>query len=71
MELIMVRPELGKTGDFPQGKLNKDDEGGLMIAISEYKGKIVIDFGVAVKWIGFDKEQARAFANNILEKVNE
>jgi len=59
---------LGATGKFPQGKLKNDDEGELRMAIFEKDGKIVINFGKKLSWIGFDKEQARKLGNLLIEK---
>jgi hypothetical protein len=59
---------LGQTGDFPHGKLDDTDEGGLNIAIgSEPDGKnVVIRFGKKVAWIALPQEQAVQFAMTIL-----
>lgn len=61
--------ELGKTGEYPQGKLNKDDEGEIKLAVYEEKGKIVINFGTPVVWLAFDKEQAIALADVLMERA--
>jgi hypothetical protein len=67
----MDERDLGPTGDFPHGKLNADDEGGLMIAIShaEYPAgeTVMIQFGTKVSWIGLPNEMAIEFALNILK----
>jgi hypothetical protein len=64
----MKNRTLGPTGDFPHGKLNPDDEGGLNIAIgSDADGKnVVIRFGKEVAWIALPQEQAVQFAMTIL-----
>lgn len=59
----------GKTGDFPRGKLNEHDEGGLRIAVGIHKDTVMIDFGTSVKWIGLDKQTAIDLGNSILEKA--
>ena len=63
------RAKLGPTGDFPHGKLNAQDEGGLTMAIGlADDGKTVtIDFGKKIAWFGLPKEQAIAFAMTILK----
>lgn len=53
---------LGPTGNFPQGKLNSNDEGELALGITHDKGKVIIDFGKPVAWIGFDPKQAKEIA---------
>lgn len=55
----------GATGDFPQGKLNGDDQGGLRMAIGVKDGVIVVDFGKPVAWLGLDKATALALSDNL------
>ncbi len=56
----------GATGKFPQGHLNDEDEGELKIGIGVSEGKVVINFGTPVVWIGFDVDQAIELACHIL-----
>ena len=49
---------VGPTGQFPQGKLHDTDEGELRLAVTKSNGKVVVDFGKPVVWIGFDAAQA-------------
>lgn len=66
------RLRVGPTGDFPRGKLNPADEGGLRVAVTHTgNGTIVIDFGARVAWIGLDVTTARALANCILQHAKE
>ena len=60
---------LGETKEFPQGKLNKEDEGELRLAVGVTDSKVVINFGKPVAWIGFDKEQALGLAKTIIERA--
>lgn len=66
----MTLMKIGKTGDFPRGKLNGDDEGALQIAIGIRDNTVMIHFGTTVKWLGLDKETALALGNNLIEKAN-
>lgn len=70
-DLLAFRPwnkkPTGATGDYPQGKLNADDEGGLRIAIGVKDGAIMLDFGKPTAWIGLDPGTAEALANNLLK----
>jgi hypothetical protein len=50
--------KLGATGDFPQGKLNDDDEGGLRIAISTDQGNVAVYFGTPVSWFALPPDAA-------------
>ncbi len=56
---------LGPTGEFPRGKINKTDEGELRIAIgSDLEKKVVImDFGKPTAWLGFPPEVADNLAD--------
>lgn len=65
--------KLGATGQFPQGKLNKDDEGELKIAVGVdlKKRVVIIQFGKKVSWIGLDPRTAKALADSILAKTAE
>lgn len=62
---------LGPTKYFPDGKLNKDDEGEIRIAITAHEDKVIIDFGSKVTWIGFTKEQAIEIGNLLIQKASE
>lgn len=62
---------LGATGQFPRGKLNKDDEGEIKVAIAAHhkRGVVVIDFGKPTAWIGFSPEQAVEIAEMLNAKA--
>jgi hypothetical protein len=59
--------ELGPTGDFPEGKLGPDDEGGLVVAINVTEGKVRVDFGTPVAWFALSHEQALEYAAGIID----
>lgn len=61
--------KLGKTNNYPRGKLNKDDEGGVRIAIGILDNTVIIDFGTHVTWLGMDYIQALQLADSIKEKA--
>lgn len=63
-------PRLGATGEFPQGKLVPEDEGELQLAIAEVEGRVVINFGKPISWIGMRPEEARMLANMLLLKAS-
>jgi hypothetical protein len=60
----------GPTGKFPQGKLTPEDEGEIQIAITDYNGKVVMDFGKPITWIGFTPDQAGEIADNLLRHAD-
>lgn len=63
--------KFGATGDFPQGQLNEDDEGGIAIGIAydPTKNVVLINFGKPVVWLGMGPDEAVQFANMILAKA--
>jgi hypothetical protein len=68
--------KLGATGEFPQGKICKDDEGEIRLAVAAVKeqGVVAIDFGTPVKWLALPKKEALEFAEIIrknAEKLDE
>lgn len=60
---------IGKTGAYPDGKLNDDDEGEIRILCTNHKGKVVLDFGTSVVWLGFRPPQARSIAAALLKQA--
>lgn len=61
----------GATGQFPRGKLNKDDDGELKIAVGQNKGVVFMDFGKSVSWIAMEPAQAEEFARTLLQYAEE
>lgn len=59
-------PQLGPTGRFPKGKLDSTDEGELRFAVAHRDGKVIVDFGSPVVWIGLDASDARQLAEILL-----
>jgi len=60
-------PEMGATGEFPDGKLTPDDEGALQFSIGHQDGKVVLDFGTPTVWIGMEPQQARDLARCLFD----
>lgn len=44
-------------GEFPDGKLNQHDEGGIAMAVSNEKGRVTISFPKPIKWIGLTADE--------------
>ena len=61
----------GAIGAFPEGKLTPKDEGAIQFAIGEQDGKVVIDFGTPVAWIGLTPQQAADIASSLLSRARE
>jgi hypothetical protein len=64
-------PVFGPTGDFPLGKLNDTDEGGLAFRVRHEKNRVILDFGKSTRWLGLDKATALELANRIRTRANE
>lgn len=56
---------------FPRGQLRADDEGATQLAVGVKDGKLVLDFGKPVTWIGFGIAQAEAFIAGLQARVDE
>ncbi len=61
----------GAIGAFPQGKLTKQDEGSIQFAIGEKDGKVVLDFGTPVAWIGMTPQEACDIASALFRRSRE
>jgi hypothetical protein len=62
-------PRLGATGDFPRGKLNADDEGGLILAITVIDQTLRIEFGKPIAWLAMSRDEAIGFAELIMQRA--
>ena len=59
-------PKLGPTGEYPDGKISEEDEGQIQLAVGVTKGgDVFMDFGVKVKWLAFDPQEAIEIAKMI------
>lgn len=67
MKKLARDQDLGATKQFPQGQLNEHDEGEIRLMIGHEKGKVILNFGTQITWVGFDPEQAKQLAQSILE----
>jgi hypothetical protein len=65
LDRVAREHQLGATGQFPEGKLTGEDEGEIKIAVGVHEGKVVVNFGKPVAWIGFSPQQARELAESI------
>lgn len=61
----------GAIGAYPDGQLSKADEGSIQFAVGESNGKVVIDFGTSVHWVGMTPQQAADLASTILKRARE
>lgn len=64
--------KLGPTGDFPEGKLCPDDEGGVQFAIGSEGGKVILNFGERpITWVGMDPQQAADLASSLIRHARD
>ena len=63
----MEKPAFGATGEYPMGKLDKTDEGEIQFGVTSHRGKVIINFGKPVAWLGMDGPQAIGLAKVLLE----
>lgn len=70
MKKLVKEMQLGATKKFTDGKLNPQDEGEIKIAFGEENGRVVINFGKPVAWIGFTPEQAMELAAALMKHSN-
>ena len=57
--------QIGPTRKFPEGKIHKSDEGEIGIGITAQKGKVILEFGTNIHWIGFPPILARDLAKSL------
>jgi hypothetical protein len=56
---------------YPQGKLTESDEGELDFSIAVHEGRVILNWGKPVQWIGVAPSQARAIAASLLRRADE
>lgn len=60
---------LGKTNQFPRGKIHPTDEGEIKFAVGTQDDKVIIHFGTPTAWLGMYREQAIELGKIIIEKA--
>lgn len=70
-DLLETTAFRGALGDFPEGQLSKTDEGSIQFALGAKDGKVIIDFGTPVHWLGMTPQQAADLASAIIKKARE
>jgi len=63
--------KLGATGEFPDGKLNEADEGAAIMAIGHLKGRVIVDFGQPVAWLGLSPQEAVTMAQYLINQARQ
>jgi len=63
--------KLGATGEYPDGKLNEEDEGAAIMAIGHLKGRVIVDFGQSVAWVGLSPQEAVTMAQYLINQARQ
>jgi len=66
-----MKDKIGATGQFPKGKLNKNDEGELQIGMIITNNVIEIHFGKPVSWLGLPLAESKGFYELFGNKIKE
>lgn len=61
----------GATGHFPEGQLHPTDEGQIRFGVAAHEGKVLLDFGGPVAWMGLDPDDADSLAQSLQEKARQ
>ena len=58
---------------YSEGRLHKDDEGDLAMAITadHQNGVVILDFGKRVKWLGLPPDQAVRLAESLIASARQ
>ena len=68
-EMMRDEPLIGATGLYPEGKLTKHDEGGIQFAVKNHDGKVIMDFGKPVHWVGMNPQDACDLAATLIRQA--
>ena len=60
---------IGGSRQFPDGKLNQEDEGELTMALGVDQGNVVLNFGKPVGWLALPPQAACDLARGLLAKA--
>lgn len=66
----MEMPTFGATGRYPDSSIDKTDEGEIIFSLSSHRGKVIVNFGKPVSWLGLDARQAGALAAALIQHAN-
>jgi hypothetical protein len=65
-----MKPRLGETGRFPEGKMHPGDEGELKFAVAkDSQGNVHLNFGKDVSWLAFPPSTAIELAKLLLKNA--
>lgn len=58
-------------GEFPQGRLNANDQGAVAVLVGHERGKVVMQFAHPTAWIGFTPQQALDIAETLIRHARD
>lgn len=58
-------------GEYPDGKLGPDDEGGIAMSVSHKDGRVILLFPKPVAWVGFTADEAIGLAELLVEHARQ
>lgn len=56
---------------YPDGPLGQDDEGALNFGVYTQDGRVIMDFGKDLSWLGFDADSALALGEVLIKRAND
>lgn len=63
-----LREEMKKLmGEYPHGRLNKDDAGAVAMAVGVESGKVILRFPKPIAWVGFTGDDAMELAQVLIK----
>ncbi len=71
MRQALQQPLIGATGQHPEGRMTPADEGSIQFAIGVKDGKVIVNFGTPVVWLGMGPEDAVQLAQNLIKHARE
>lgn len=67
----LKEPLIGATGEYPEGRLTPHDEGGIQFAVGVRDGKVCLDFGQPVAWLGMSPTDALQLAESLIKHARD
>lgn len=59
------------SDQYPDGKMNEDDEGQLRINLFEDQGRLILHFGKPTAWVGMDRATAMEIGQALIDRAKE
>lgn len=69
LQETISQPLIGPTGTHPEGQLSPRDEGAIHFAVGVRDGKVCLDFGTPVAWLGMNPGDALQLAQSLIEQA--